>query len=317
VNHQPNLFDDKPRFNPTRWQQPIAPILIQKDSVQNSFPDLIPDDCILSLTRHYDIQSIHISKILQLLFNQTNKINGLTRQELANTLSIPLARIQGTFSTMRKIELVTSDNRLSQFGELIYHTKPYLDDSGLLWFFHFLLASNASNIIWGYLFDNALNKNGKLYIRDITQDFSVLSGKWSEKSLNKKVPREVTAIFNAYLVGFLSPLQLISKFETGEYYYESNTVTVPDLIWLAALLAYRDRYYPNAPSLEVPLIVDAHFAPGRLFRANEMETRTRLDAINDLGLISVETRSGLDQVRFKRDITWLSALALYLQGGVS
>ena len=77
---------------------------------------------------------------------------------------------------------------------------------------------------------------------------------------------------------------------------------------------YRDRYYPRAASLEVPLITRANYSPGRVLRQNEVAIRRRLDELHNAGLLAIETRSGLDQVRFKRDMTWLLAIAKFLQG---
>ena len=88
---------------------------------------------------------------------------------------------------------------------------------------------------------------------------------------------------------------------------------IPPLIWLACLLVYRDRYYPGAASLETPLIVDAHFSPGRILRQREAAVRRALDELHNAGLLAVETRSGLDQVRFRREITWLSAVRRYFE----
>ena len=90
---------------------------------------------------------------------------------------------------------------------------------------------------------------------------------------------------------------------------------IPPLIWLASILAYRDRYYAKAATLETHLLVDANFSPGRLFRQNEASVRRALDVLHNAGLLTAESRLGLDQVRFKGDFTWLSALTRYLQEG--
>jgi hypothetical protein len=316
VNQQPNLFNSQSRFDPAHWQQPIAPIPLQKDNAGDNLFNLIPPEGILALTLSFSAKSVHLGKILDYLYKEQD-MKLTSREDISDFLGIPLARTRSTFYIMRRTGLVSSKNQITEFGKLICKINPYFDNAGMLWFYHYSLASNANLVIWSYLFNQAFHLKSEIPLNEITHDLSILSGKWSEISLRKKVPAEAAGILNSYIEGFLYPLNLVSKYETGVYICSTNPTSVPDLVWLAAILAYRDRYYPGAPSLEVPLIVDAHFAPGRLFRANEMETRTRLDTINDLGLISVETRSGLDQVRFKRDITWLSALALYLQGNAA
>ena len=71
---------------------------------------------------------------------------------------------------------------------------------------------------------------------------------------------------------------------------------------------------PGASSLEVPLLTHANYSPGRILRQNEVAARQAMDELHNAGQLTVETRSGLDQVRFKREKNWLSTIAEYLQG---
>jgi len=312
---QPSLFDDPEKQQKTKaLDQSIEVILLQKDIPNATLLDLVPDTALLALTRQYGVQSIHISKILNYLSVKNKEGQEIVREEISNELAVTWARTQGTLNVIRKIGLITPHNKLTKFGQLVLSECPYLDNVGLLWLFHYLLGSNANLVLWSYLFNSAFYKNEEISIQDITHDLSVLSGKWSDNSLKEKVPGESGGIIKAYTEGFLKSLNLISKQELGKYYCASNTHTIPILVWLSVLLVYRDQYYPGAPSLEVPLIVDGNFSPGRIFRQNQASVRKALDELHNAGLLSVEVRSGLDQVRFKRDTTWLSAATHYLKG---
>lgn len=315
MSTQPNLFDDPQKTQKTEsLDQSIDVILLQKDKPNATFLDLVPDTALLALTRQYGVQSIHISKILNYLNIKNIEGQEIVREEISDELAITWARTQGTLNVIRKIGLITPHNKLTQFGQLVLSECPYVDKVGLLWLFHYLLGSNANLVLWSYLFNTAFYKNEEISIQDITHDLSVLSGKWSENSLKEKVPGESGGIIKAYTEGFLKSLNLINKLELGKYNCASNTHSIPILVWLSVILVYRDLYYPGAPSLEVPLIVDGNFSPGRIFRQNQESVRKALDELHNAGLLSVEARSGLDQVRFKKDITWLSAIARYLKG---
>jgi hypothetical protein len=313
---QPNLFNDPPKLQkPEVWDQAIEAISLQKDLPHAKLLDLVPDSALLALTRQYGVQAMHITKILNFLYKKSADGQEINREEISSELAITYARTQGTLNVIRKLELITPHNKLTQFGQLVLSTCPYLDNLGLLWLFHFSLGSNANLVLWSHLFNGIFHKKEEISIQDITQELSVLSGKWSENSLKEKVPGESSGIIKAYTEGFLKPLRLISKLDYGKYDCASNTSSIPSLIWLSATLVYRDQYYPGAPSLEIPLIVEGNFSPGRIFRQNQVSMRNALDELHNLGFLTVETRSGLDQVRFKRDVTWLSAVALYLKGG--
>jgi hypothetical protein len=103
--------------------------------------------------------------------------------------------------------------------------------------------------------------------------------------------------------------------DKGHYLLITDAFDIHPLIWLSSILAYRDRYYPGVASLESHLLVDAHFSPGRIFHQKEEMVRQALDKLHNSGFITVETRLGLDQVRFKREITWISAIARYFEEG--
>ena len=167
--------------------------------------------------------------------------------------------------------------------------------------------------LWSNLFDMHLPENEFLNVQEFSTRFQALEGRWSSYSVRKKIPQELNAILKTYTVEFFSQLGMIEN-EDGVYQIGWNTGIIPKWIWLSALLIFRDRYYPRASSLEIHLLIQSHYSPGRILRQNESILRKALDELHNADLLTVETRSGLDQVRFKREITWLSAITEYLQG---
>jgi hypothetical protein len=313
---QPNLFDNPPKSQePEVWEQPIETIATQKDTPVISLAELIPANALLELTRHYEIRSIHLSRVLHLL--DETRDSKLTLEQIAQQLSIPSARTEATLSFGRKAGMITSDHRLTRFGILVVKENPFLDNKGLLWLLHYLLASNARLVVWSLAFNNLSVHKAEVDLSEISQALSKATNKWSEKTLRKKAPAELRGTFRCYTEEIFSALDLITHIGGTKYEFNSNTAVIPPSIWLSSLLVYRDQYYPGAPSLEIPLIVDGNFSPGRIFRQNQASVRKAMDELDNEGLLTVETRSGLDQVRFKREITWLSAIAQHLKGGKS
>jgi len=313
---QLSLFDQPPK--PDKHQneivQELSAIELNKDQPGAKLLDLIPDGAVLEVTKHYETREVHVSRILGLLEDHRETGHAFSREEIGQRLSMTKAQAEGTASVMRRLELIDSKNQITPWGSLVRARSPYLDDLGLLWLLHYLLASNAQLVLWSNLFNLILFEQDEVSIQEITEFFRVLQGRWSEKSLNDKLPLEVNSIFNSYTQALFSRLGLIQKIEKGSYFGFKNTGVIPDLIWLSAILIYRDRYYTGAASLEIPLITKAHYSPGRILRQNEVSVRKALDALHNAGLLTVETRSGLDQVRFKREHTWISAAARHLQG---
>lgn len=310
---QSSFFDNPPKSQKSEvWEQPVEAIPLQKDMPGVSLASIVPSNARLELTRHYEIHSPHLSRILHLL-DETRDFKQ-TIEQIAQRLSIPSARTEATLSFGRKTGMISSENSLTRFGELILKKNPYLDDKGLLWFLHYLLASNASLIVWSLAFNYLSVNKPEVDLNEITQVLTKATDKWSEKTLKKKAPAELRGTLRCYTEEIFSALELVTHIKGTKYEFNSNTSVIPPLIWLGSLTVYRDQYYPGTPSLEIPLIIDGNFSPGRIFRQNQVSVRKALDELHNAGLLTVEARSGLDQVRFKRDTTWLSVLALHLKG---
>ena len=316
MNNQLGLFDRAPEPEPTRIEliQELGAIVLDKDKPGAGLQDLVPPGAVFALTRGYGIRAVHVGRILGLLAERENTGAPITRDEITDHLSMTWAALQGTMNVLRRVSLVDSRNRITPFGKLAFAASPYFDDPGLLWLLHYLVASSALLVLWSNLFNLALREREEITIHQAAEMFGVLEGRWSAQTVHEKARNEFGGIFKTYTEDLFEPLKVLLKSDTGLYYSSPDTATIPPLIWLSTLLIYRERYYPGAASLEIPLIVRGHYSPGRILRQKEVSVRWALDTLHDAGLLTVETRSGLDQVRFKREHTWLSAAALHLQG---
>ena len=273
----------------------------------------MPKDALLELNRSYPTRANYISTILRRFQEMAAEGRAFNRDGVAAELSIAAARFESTTGVMRRAELIEHKSAPTPLGNLVLTHSPHLDDVGLLWLLHYLLASNANLVLWSHLFNQALSGRDEVSIADVTMHYTLLAGRWSARTLAEKAPKELGGIIRTYSDEMFAPLGLLVQREKGVYDVPKDTTAIPHLIWLACLLVYRDRYYPGAASLETPLIVDAHFSPGRILRQREAPVRRALDELHNAGLLAVETRSGLDQVRFRREITWLSAVRRYFE----
>lgn len=315
MSSQLSLFDGvaKPPKVEVPLEQEIEPISVNKDVPGMSLPDLVPDDAVLELSRTYPTRASHVSRILRLAVERRSEMELVKRDEVASELGISWARVRGTMNVMRRSELLKPKNAPTPFGSLVYAYSPYLDNTGLLWLLHFLLASSANLVLWSHIFNQLLLGAEETSIADLAPRFLCLAGRWSAPTLEDKVPREIGGILRTYADDMFAPLGILAKRDKGTYDVFSNTAVIPPLIWLSCLLTYRDRYYPGVPSLEVRLIADGNYSPGRILRQKEAAVRRALDELHNAEILTVETRSGLDQVRFKREVTWLSAVHHYLE----
>ena len=314
------LFDDPPAPPPPAAEAPaplpeqcLEPIPLDKDHAATP-AELAPAGAQFMLTKNYNLAGSFIGRLLRALDEQSRAGRALGHDALAAKLTIPTQRVDSLFAFTRKSELVTVKNQLTPLGTLILIHDPYLLNPGLLWFLHALMASNARLVIWSRLFDSIAYQQDEITPVDTLGYFKDFQGNMTEAVYQKNTRNEVGALLRSYVDDLFRPLGLVQRISTGRYIMITDDFDIPALVWLASILAYRERYYSSAASLETHLLVDAHFSPGRLFRQNEAAVRRALDGLHNAGLLTVESHLGLDQVRFKSGLGWLGALARHLQG---
>ncbi len=309
------LFDqNKPPLRKSKPpEQFLDPIAIDKDHAAKP-SDLLPPDAQFRLTNNYALSGALTGRLLRALSDeQTARTH--TQIEFATILTIPEGRITNLFNLVRKLELVSAQTKLTPFGNLILTSDPFLLNPGSLWFLHYLISSNAKLIIWSRLFNYVFLKSETVGPSDISTYYSDAKAGMSDYIFNWNGAKELGATLRSYTDEIFKSIGLVIRIEKGKYSAITDEFPIPPLVWLASILAYRDRYYPKVATLETHLIVDANFCPGRLFRQKEGEVRRILDILHNMGLLTEENRLGLDQVRFKTDTTWLSAITQYFQEG--
>lgn len=314
MGDQLNLFSDDPNNSGPvdPGKQILAPIPLDKDRLRTAV-ELVPPDALYYLTQTYDIDSNLLGRLLRA--SRENQIPGikLTRKKIASLLTVPTKQIVGLTASAIKAELILSNNMLTPFGKVVLNADPHLLNSGLLWFLHYLMASNANLVLWSRLFNTIYYQAEIVTTSDFITHFTDFKTSMREQQFHDRGASELRSILQTYSNSLFKPLGLVVRFEERKYAVITDEFSIPPSIWLASILAYRDRYYPGTGTLETHLLVDAHFSPGRLFRQNEKQVRQALDRMHSLGLITVERGLGLDQVRFKSEFTWLSAVARHLQ----
>lgn len=293
-------------------EQVLEPISIDKDHT-HSQSDLLPEDFVFAFTNNYTVSGTLLGRLLQKL--EESEILGVTttRDLIASELAIPRERIVGLFNFARKTELVSRSNTITMLGKQFLLHDMYFLNRGGLWFLHYLTSSNANIVIWSRLFNYVFYKKEVITPIEAIDYYTDIRRKKSLSVFREKGSKEIANALRTYADDLFKSLRFVIRIDKGEYTILGDEFSISPLIWMASILVYRDRYYPGSPSLEAKLIIDAHFSPGRLFHQKEEIVREVLDDLHNRGLLTVERRQGLDQVRFKNDITWLGALRRYFE----
>jgi len=201
---------------------------------------------------------------------------------------------------------------ITQVGKTIAAGDPYLEYTGTLWMLHYNVASNKKWLIWNTLLNEVFPTTQKITSEEARESFSGLRDKLSKFTINKKVRREIAIILDCYTTKSFNKLGIIQK-EDGSYIFQ-RTDQVPPEILTATTLVFRQRYDPNASGVSMETLIKAPNSPGRILNMEESTIRKILDQANHRGLLFIERKADLDQIRFREGITIETLLKTYYEG---
>ncbi|SDC10131.1 DUF4007 family protein [Halanaerobium congolense] len=201
----------------------------------------------------------------------------------------------------------------TDLGQIIFENDDFLEDLGTLWLMHYLSASNEYFVIWNRFF-NYISDKSKFSVKEALNLFTDLEGEISTYSYNHHIRKELLQIMiDAYVRRRLSELGLIEKLKDEAMYYVNINNEIPERIFLAACLKFRDNFYKGATSIEIDDLVHKANSPGRIFILTGKKVRNILDKLKDKRLIGVESRGDLDQIRFPNNISFEKIISDYYE----
>lgn len=196
----------------------------------------------------------------------------------------------------------------TKLGKIIYQNDEFLQKEGTLWLMHYLQATNDYLIVWNRTI-NILFKHKSINRDELLEQFDDLKEQCSEYTYKHHIGKEIRIILDAYSNQNFKRLSLIE--EEGSRYVVNRNQDIPPLILLASILWYKDNYYPGATAVDIKELCINHNSPGRVFILDEHIIRNMLEKLKIQGLIGIESRADLDQVRIKEDQTFEGAVEAY------
>jgi hypothetical protein len=266
----------------------------------------------LQISQDYPIDLEQIARILQQCQNAECPPNNET---IADALGIGSERVGAYNSIARAFGLITKKggkNVLSSLGQIVMRYDQFCTDSGTHWYLHYHITGASEHIVWNTLAQWVADERQLARSQASNELIEVcLPFSKAEKSLRKHIPREVAAFVDLYSNGRFSSLRFIT--ETDRVFRAGPSAPVPDLVLLATAILYRDRTAPGATALEVRDLLYGASSPGRLMRISESRLRDAFGRLDQSGLVHVERKADLDQIRLGSTRSPADALELYYQ----
>lgn len=262
---------------------------------------------------------LHFSLITQLLEQVTKSRRSprpprFSSKKLSQALGLSSSQITNLCSMAQAMGLMNKRTYTpTEFASVVWKNDRFFDDAGTLWMCHYNISSDPYHLIWHRLINRAMHEKKEWRTQDVRGYFDDLKDNYSEKSIKKHVPKEIRVFVKAYTEQQFSKLRLLSVRDKA--YVKTEPVPVPDLVFLAAMMKFRELFTAGDTALEIERIIYAEGSPGMVFFMNENKVRDALERLRIDGHIQIESRADLDQVRFAgtRDIGKLTGFAHFME----
>jgi DNA-binding Lrp family transcriptional regulator len=279
-------------------------------------PDaVLPQDAKLQVTNGYSPRFDQISRLLNYTVGRS-EVGRIPQSDIAEAIGLSARQVENLASLAVAMGLLRRVvYKPTELGALIVRDDPFFDDLGTLWICHYQIASQERHVIWNRM-ANRILPEAKLPVTaaDVAAQFGDLRERFSVKSVAKHVPKELQAFFRTYADYRFQRLEYLADADGG-YLLSDRPAAVPGPVLLVLTLQYRDHFRPGATGVEIPDLCHSDNSPGRLLNLAEQGVREMLEALNRQGLLSIESRANLDQIRFRPDLSALDVLSAYYEEG--
>lgn len=265
----------------------------------------------LKLTAGYRMDFGQIARIAA--FCAQANVQLLTGQAIAEKLGISSARLHRLWMIATALGIGEKGTwKTSELGRMLIQHDRFLDDLGTLWLLHYVISSDPGNTVWNTMVNHVLLENTLVTMALAKRCFADLMEQYTEASFNEHLNKEINSFFDAYMRQSFSHLDYLVEESPRSYSLEGGTIP-PKRIFAAALLLFRDRFFPQTVTIDITSIAVGENSPGRVLSLTERQVRDMLEEIEGPGGIYVESRADLDQVRFPDDLTFLDAVRRYYE----
>ena len=199
----------------------------------------------------------------------------------------------------------------TRLGEIIHTYDDFLQKDGTLWLMHYLQSTNEYMLVWNRVMNHFSNVD-QLTREDLLALFEDLKDSLAEYTYKHNIGKEIRIILDAYTNQRLSKLNLL-ELEDDHYTVHRNS-DIPDLILLCAIIFYRDQHYPGATAVDINELCTANNSPGKIFILDEHIIRSKIESLKNKGIINIESRGDLDQIRFREELNIEAILEEYYLG---
>ncbi len=265
----------------------------------------------IQISRSHLFNFNHFSRILTLLLARGNAAK-VPRNVIIEQTGLPDGQVASLLSIGAAMGLIQPVRQtLTATGALIARRDMFLEDVGTLQWCHFKGAGTWRNYFWFEAFNHVLVQEPAMTL-DAWQTYfkARLRGRYTDKTINDHVAREIRFLVHLYREQNFSKLDLL-HFTPDEKLYRRRHLALSPPIFCAMLYDFGQA--GNAHLLQVGDMAQAPGSPALVFGLDIAAFRGQVEGLHDRGWLRYETTHNLDQIRLLPDLTAQELLTAYYE----
>ncbi|MGL4947478.1 MAG: DUF4007 family protein, partial [Cetobacterium sp.] len=244
-------------------------------------------------------------------FYQLGTGNITSKDELENKINLASGGKLRTYLTLLKKYNILANKgyKLTDLGKILYEYDMDINTEASLWLLHYLITSNDDNLVYNELFGTYFRNNDFLELEKVKYIFEKYN--FPEATMKSHLRKEVRSELKLYTRERFSRLFILEEEELLKQnikYYLNRNMLRDEKIFMILLYYYRFKFHKNESSIQIKTISNGVNSPGIFCCLDEYLVRELLEKLHLENKISIESRAGLDQIRFLDDRTYLDIL---------
>lgn len=253
----------------------------------------------LHVSNGYNIDLPQTARLLQWLANHQDSRWNL--RLVGGELGLAEKMVKYVAALASAMGLMTlRKGRLTRFGAVMCQLDPYLSGDLTPWLLHYNLAANPEHIVWHKMVNTIIPLSRRFSSAEAKCGFEDISAAYATTSVGDHVSKELRAFLQAYTEGALSRLALLQ--EDDGVFVAPSALRVPPVAFGYALLSYATTIREGDSAIPIEDLVCAPSSPGRVFLMRDYDVQRHLERMHRDGVISIESRAHLDQIRVAADL---------------
>ena len=263
------------------------------------------------ISRSHLFEFNHFSRILSLLF-ENRSTKRISRDLLIENSGLPDGQVASLISIGAAIGLIqTRSQTLTPIGLIIAKHDIFLEGQGTLEWCHYKGAGSYKNFLWFEVFNHILAEEPAMTQEGLQEYFKKkLKGRYSDKTINDHVPKEIRFIVDAYTKRNFNKLEIL-HISTDDQLYRRRYTSFTPLVLTAMIYDFC-----NANKAKLSQVGEMAVTPGSpamVFGLDMASFRQQIEGLHDRGWLRYETTHNLDQIRLKPDFSALEFLTAHFE----